>query len=219
MKIKFCGITNIKDALAAVELNVDFIGFIININHSKRSINIKDFVTIQKELNNKNPNSITKNVIVLENPSEAELENYLKHHNMIDVIQLHGNESIDIIKKIKDTNQSIKIWKGFRVSGKSEVLDMAEIERYLAHVDQILLDKQIDQLEFDAYNTFLSLKSKNTNLILAGGINEYNISEFAGKLSPQTVDLSSRIEISPGIKDVIKMENFVKKVKSLVKNK
>lgn len=205
MKIKFCGITNLPDAAYAIELGVNYLGFIVDVKTSKRAINITDFVRIIKELKKNKVLNVTKVVLVLKDPSINQIKSYLEYSKYFDVIQLHGKEAIDFCKLVKTISDK-ELWKAFRVSNKSNDEDKKIIENYLSSVDMIILDKKINEDQFSAIELF---KSFGKQAVLAGGINSENIVYFTDLLNPSIVDLSSGIEETPKKKSRFKMKQFI----------
>jgi phosphoribosylanthranilate isomerase len=126
-----------------------------------------------------------------------------------DVIQLHGDEKIESIKKIK----GIEIWKAWDKNSKGDVLEMSKV------VDRILLDsgnaveKALNTSgSFDANALYERLNSKKIDIVLSGGIDASNVNGYLEKLSPEIIDVSRGIEASPARKSKKKMKEFMNSV-------
>ncbi|MFZ8399961.1 phosphoribosylanthranilate isomerase [Staphylococcus aureus] len=104
MKLKFCGFTSIKDVTAANQLPIDAIGF-IHYEKSKRHQTIAQI----KKLASAVPEHIDT-VCVMVNPDLTTIEHVLSN-TPINTIQLHGTETVDLIKGIKKKYPRIKIIK------------------------------------------------------------------------------------------------------------
>jgi len=110
-KIKICGITNLKDASLAASLGADFLGFILY-KKSKRYVDINKVKKIIAKI--KKNNNKVKFVGVFVNSSLNEVK---KLGKCFDFIQLHGDESNEVIKKVgKD-----KVIKAFRVKSDKDI--------------------------------------------------------------------------------------------------
>jgi phosphoribosylanthranilate isomerase len=129
------------------------------------------------------------------------------------LIQLHGDESIERCSEIKSTF-GLPVIKSF---GISSALDLATALKYSDIVDYFLFDAKPDN---DLYaqrgglnKTFdwSILKNwKGGNYYLSGGLNENNINDAVNSSNPSVIDVSSGVESEPGLKDKKKIENFVK---------
>ncbi|HTA82386.1 MAG TPA: phosphoribosylanthranilate isomerase [Bacteroidia bacterium] len=194
-----------KEALDyAIDLGVDYLGFVIDFPKSPRSISLNEFHKTAEWLR-KNKKGKYKIVAVT---VDMPLENIklLVDKGLADIIQLHGNEKLSDIKKIKGA----EIWKAWNKNSKGDVLEMSKV------VDRILLDsgnateKALNTSgEFDAFVLYKQLKAKKVKTVLSGGIDASNVKEYLKKLSPDIIDISRGIETSPGKKSKKKMEEFM----------
>ena len=184
MRIKFCGLRRIEDIEYANKLNPDYIGFVFA--KGKRQISIVEALVLKSKLN---PNILAVGVF-LDNDFD-----YIKEVidlGIIDVIQLHGNETDEFISKL-NAYKDLPIIKAYRDS---------------IYSDYILYDNpNPGSGEVFDWNTI----TKNKPFFLAGGISIDNI-DMALKLNPYCIDVSSGIETN-GFKDYKKMEELIRKVR------
>lgn len=191
-KIKLCGLSRIIDIETANELNVDYIGFVFASN-SKRYIDKPTAKNLKEKLN-KN----IKAVGVFVNENIEKIANYITN-DIIDIVQLHGNETNEYIKELKATIDR-PIIKAFKIANKK---DISITNECLA--DYILLDSGAgDGKVFD----WDLIKDINRSYFLAGGLSIDNVSYAIKSLNPYAVDVSSGIE-TDSIKDKNKMKQFV----------
>ena len=200
-KIKICGITDLEDAKQISSLGVDYLGFIIDYPKSPRSLNLDQVVLITTQIKKDFPNIDLVGVFVDKKIGFVR-EVIKKCH--LDVVQLHGKESVGYCKELKN---DAEVFKAFITKDKQDVL---EAEKYREVVDQILFDagkgsgKQIalDLLE-------------NTEVdILAGGLGIDNVEQAIEKINPKIVDLNSRLEMYPGKKDLKLVRQVVNLMRS-----
>lgn len=199
MRIKFCGITNKEDAINAINLGVDALGFIFY-SKSPRAVTIEQIQEIIYYL----PPFVTT-VGVFVNSDIEEVNDTLKQCQL-DMVQLHGDETPEYCMKINS-----RIIKAIRVS---EISDIETIGAYQGLVSAILLDTKMDGVyggtgvPFD-WGMALSAKDYDVPIILSGGVNAANLLKASQLVNPFAVDVSSGIESFPGKKDYNKMENFI----------
>ncbi|MCW8849791.1 MAG: phosphoribosylanthranilate isomerase [Melioribacteraceae bacterium] len=203
MKIKICGITNIDDAKYCVALGADALGFIFY-KKSKRYIE----PSIAKKIIAKLPPFISKvGVFVNE---EASVINRIAKEIKLSLIQLHGEESMDYISNI-----DYPIIKAFHVDDN---FDFSQLENYKNCYH--LLDTY-SQKEYGGtgvqFNWEKIPKNIRNKIILAGGVSEENIELIYKTVQPYAIDLSSSVEIQPGIKDRNKLNDLFKKFNDLRK--
>ena len=206
-RIKICGITTIEQALHIAELGVDAIG-IISVKESPRYVSEENKKNIFQTLKNYYPN--LKRVSVYKNAPLS----IVSRNCYGTTVQLHGDESINYCKDLKDLIPEIEIWKAFRVKSKNELRSIRSFENL---VDAILLDswnrgnyggsgKRIDGID-------LKKLEFNKPWWLAGGVSIDWIDQILKEIKPDGIDISSSIEISPGEKDLEKTKRIIEKVK------
>jgi len=200
-RIKVCGITRVEDALAAVRLGADALGFIF-VKASPRYINPIKAAEIIRNL----PPFVSKvGVFVNENPGLA-LDS--SRTAGVDVVQLHGDEPPEYCADFP-----MPIIKVFSVGAD---FDPSVMRRY--DVAGYLLDTWDPKRRGGSGNTFdWSIAAKACGMydtvILSGGLNPSNIREAIEAVHPYAVDLNSGVEVSPGVKDLDKIKAAVSAVK------
>ena len=209
--VKICGITSIEQAVQVAALGINAIG-IISVDESPRYISSEKKKEIFKTLKDLYP-KIERVSVVKNKPIDSIIKNFLGEQNET-VIQLHGDEDIDYCQKLKQKIPTISIWKAFRIKSKQ---DIDEIKVYENFVDAILLDswnketyggsgKRIEQ-------NYLEGLSFSKPWWLAGGVSKEWIDEITKKIKPYGIDISSSVEISPGIKDIEKTRQIINEIK------
>ena len=196
-RVKFCGLSRQDDIRAANELLPDYIGFVFAPN-SKRYVS----ENLAKELKSYLTPKIQA-VGVFVDESVEKVAN-IANANIIDIIQLHGDEDEEYIKNLRRLTLK-PIISALQLKTAADVEKANKIGG-----DYILLDA--GQGEGKAFDWNLLEKVKRP-YFLAGGLNEDNIAD-ALMLNPFAVDVSSGIE-TDGKKDAEKMKRFIK----LVRNK
>ncbi len=200
IKIKVCGTTNLKDALFAVDSGADAIGFIFY-KKSPRYILQKEAKDIVAKLP---PFVETVGVFVNETSDKV---NRIAEQCKLTAIQLHGDESPAFCRRIKR-----RVIKAFRVKDTNSFKGMADYD-----VSGFLLDSHNDDAKGGTGKIFdwnLALRAKKQGpIILAGGLNPYNVFTAIHRVKPYGVDVCSGVEISPGIKDSVKIDEFIKSVR------
>lgn len=201
VKVKICGMTNLKDVKVAVDGGVDAVGFIFY-KKSPRSVTMQAVREIVLELP-----PFVDSVGVFVNET-AEQINKIADHCKLDRVQLHGDESPAFCKKIRR-----RVIKVIRVK---DIQSLKKLSDY--PVSSFLLDTfSEDQYGgtgkvFD-WNLAYSAK-KYGPIILAGGLTPINVRQAIQRIQPYGVDVCSGVESQPGIKDHKKMQAFLKNVKA-----
>jgi len=199
-RIKICGLTNLNDALYAASLGVDAVGFVFA--ESPRRVSPEVAADIISHL----PSFVTA-VGVFVDEDEGKVKEIASTCGL-NTLQFHGSESPSYCSKFKQN-----VIKAFRLK-RCEIEAEEEIEKFKAYqkvVKSLLLDcSQGDQQSWE-----VALMAKPLGqIILAGGLNSENIASAIQKVRPYAVDISSGVEVSPGIKDHKKMAQLVKEVRS-----
>lgn len=205
MKIKICGIKRSEDVGFANLFMPDYIGFILSKGY-KRTVKIDDVKFLAAKVDLK----IKKVGVFVDMPAKnvASVADYTG----IDIIQLHGeNEDNDYINELRKYTDK-EIWNVFKVKNEEEVL---KAEKSIA--DMILLDTYSEKIAGGTgkkVDTDIILKSGlSRNFVLAGGIDNDNISDILSEIKPFCIDVSSGTE-TDGVKDPQKMADIIRKIRS-----
>lgn len=204
VKIKICGLMRSKDIEYVNEFMPDYIGFVFA--KSKRQI---DFDTA-KRLKEKLDKSIkTVGVFVDE---DIETIAQIVNEGVIEFVQLHGSEDESYILNLRQKLKSdIAIIKAVRDNSlNNNILKDNLLNKISTNADFILLDSGAGSGEVFDWDRKIVC---NKPVFLAGGLNEYNVSEAIKKIQPFAVDVSSGVETA-GFKDIEKIRSFIKKVKT-----
>jgi phosphoribosylanthranilate isomerase len=185
MFVKICGVTNREDALAAVDYGARALGFIFY-DKSPRAVTAAQIETLVNDI----PKDIWK-VGVFVNESPAKIEE-IGARLGLDVAQLHGAETPE------NYPRGLRVWKAFRVTD-GRIPDPART------AEAILLDGPSTGRAFD-WSLASNFPGK---LIVAGGLDETNVREAVAIAQPWGVDVSSRLETTPGHKDHARMKQFI----------
>ena len=200
MIVKVCGLKEMNNINQLNEIDIDLMGFIFY-NKSSRFI---DF-----EINNSH---ITKKKVgVFVNESLKNIKKKIKNYNL-NYVQLHGDETPKFSEKLMNY---CKVIKAFRIS---ENFDFDSTNQYTDCCDLFLFDtfsknfggsgKKFDWKRLKDFN-----KKK---FILSGGIDINSVDEINNIKNENDyllgIDINSRFEISPGLKDIKKINMFLKKL-------
>ena len=208
IEIKLCGLKEPSHIEAALNLGIKYLGFVFFEKSPRflRNDSAKSLISLT-------PPGIIKVGLVV-NPSD-ECLNSISGLNL-DMIQLHGSESINRVKEIKSKfNFSL-----IKAIGIKEKKDLDLVESYSEVADHLLIDAKPSSnaslpggngIKFDW--TILEKKSWDFSWFLAGGLNVNNVTEALRMTKAKKVDLSSGVEDSKGRKSINKITDFVKKIK------
>ena len=209
--VKICGLTSEEQALQIAKLGADAIG-IISVEESPRYISAEKKKKIFKTLESFYPK--IERVSVVQNCSiDLIIKNFLGSPSET-IIQLHGDEDVDYCKKLREKIPNIGIWKAFRIKTEK---DLDSIKPFEDFVDAILLDSWNKETYGGSGKKIKSIYLKNLQFSkpwwLAGGISIEWIDEILTDIKPDGLDISSSIEISPGLKDIKKTKALIEFLK------
>ena len=209
--IKICGLTKTSQARSIAEFKINAIG-VIGVKNSPRFVPEEECIKIFNEVEKVSSN--IEKVLVIANAKLEEVKCINNRSTPPSVIQLHGNESVDYCRELKNEFPSIKLWKAFRLKS---INDLEKTIQYEKNIDAILIDAWDNKSLGGTGNRvpieLLVNKTFKVPWILAGGISAEIIPEIFSKLRPDGIDASSRLEISPGIKDIKKVESLVREIR------
>jgi len=209
--VKICGLTSEEQALQIAKLGVNAIG-IISVKESPRYISADIKKKIFQTLERVYP-KIERISVVQNCPIDLIIKNFLGSPSET-IIQLHGDEDIDYCKKIRKKIPNIGLWKAFRIKTEK---DLDKIKPFEDFIDAILLDSWNEKTYGGSGEKIKSAYLKNLQFSkpwwLAGGISIKWIDEILNEIKPDGLDISSSIEISPGLKDLKKTEVLINYLK------
>jgi phosphoribosylanthranilate isomerase len=188
--LKVCGITNQPDADAAIAAGATAIGF----NFYPRS---PRYIVPELAASIATPGVRRVGVFVNE---PAERIAAIARIAALDVVQLHGDETP------AQYPASLVVWKAARVSPGFNFSQLDD-----GPAEALLLDGPAAELYGGAGQTFdwTLARGARHRIILAGGLDASNVARAISLAQPWGVDSCSRIESSPGIKDHMKMTDFL----------
>lgn len=204
VKIKFCGITQRKDAEIAVKLGADAVGLVF-CPTSKRTVSPDKAAAIIERL----PPFITV-VGVFVNPTEAEVREVLSYVPL-NCLQFHGDETAEFCRLFK-----MPFIKVFRV-GQTDIR-LEDLHQQYPEANAILLDTYEVAQRGGTGKTFdwqRVTPYASRAWILSGGLTPANVATAVQQLKPYAVDVSSGIEQAPGIKDEAKMRAFIEALRGV----
>lgn len=190
VKVKICGVRNIKAAKTAVETGADFLGFNF-VPASKRYLPPERAKEIIRQIKGK-----VKIVGVFQD-AEIHTVNEITSILGLDLVQLHGNEDNEYIAQMRvPVIKSINIY--------------VQIQKM--HADYFLLDR-VKQGEGEIVDSIKGAQLANKfQLFLAGGLTPDNVVEQITQMKPFAVDTAAGIETN-GRQDLNKIRAFIKNVK------
>jgi len=203
IRVKICGITNLSDALEAIEAGADALGFIFY-RSSPRYIAPEVLQQWVVQL----PPFVTK-VGVFVNEARDNI-NRICENCQLGVVQLHGQESPRFCQQV-----SKPVIKAFRLRKEEDLLALKAYKTDT--VSGLLLDSFSEHTPGGTgrvFNWDLAKQAKQYGrIILAGGLTPKNVSEAVAQVKPYGVDVCSGVEIRPGKKDKTKLEQFIRAAK------
>lgn len=237
-KVKICGITNLEDALVAVEAGADLLGFIFyepspryvkpevvkeivsGVRGQLPSVDAQSFATDNGQWTTDNIRPIFVGVFV--NHSLETIAHILDFCRL-DAAQLHGEESPEFVSHFAG-----RAFKALRPQSLEEA--EASIKKYLPYSDAPLPPYSLLRTPyflFDAYHPNLyggtghvadwgmaASIARRYPIMLAGSLTPENVAEAVQIVQPWGVDVSSGVEREKGRKDHNKVRTFVKAVRA-----
>ncbi|MFM2392473.1 MAG: hypothetical protein RLZZ546_450 [Bacteroidota bacterium] len=198
MKVKVCGIKASNDIQDLIDLGVEYVG--LNFYSKSPRFFQEDNLNIERKK--------CKIVGLFVNEGMDYIKEKMKLF-ALDIVQLHGNEDVSLCRSLSSI---IEVWKAVP---HHQIADNSYIKSYeVCH--KLLFDTASERFggsgeKFD-WKNLKQYKGKRPYLI-AGGIDLSDVEEIL-KIEKEPylegVDINSKFEISPGIKDIKKIEQFIK---------
>ncbi len=201
-KIKICGLSRLVDINFVNEALPDYIGFVFA--KSKRQV---DELQAEKLKDRLRPEIQAVGVFVNEDPDKVIR---LCKKNIIDIVQLHGDEDEEYLYKLREKLNN-PIIKAVRVKEYQDIMKAMKL-----NCDYLLLDAYKEGKyggSGDAFDWSLIGDIKKP-YFLAGGINTENVVRAIEQIRPYGIDISSGVE-TDGLKDSSKIKDIILKVRSV----
>lgn len=194
--VKICGITRPEDAQAAYAAGAGAIG----LNFAPESPRfLGDFMAARRLLDEAETRGRIACAGVFVNPTVADVFEAIAVVGL-DIIQLHGEETPEFVRELRNISGRVPIWKASRVSTAAD-LDML----YSYECDVWLIDAKAAGMRGGSGQTFnwriLDALKREKPVVLAGGMNPGNVAQAIQEANPDWVDVASGVESAPGVKD------------------
>jgi phosphoribosylanthranilate isomerase len=222
MIVKVCGMRDADNIRKVVKLGIDWIGFVFWQDSPRFVSQITSNAGIIPDYSSLCGNSVgdVKKVGVFVNDMPQNIVTRIVNYNL-DIIQLHGQESPVMIDNLRatvdpDIHAGIKIMKAISISTRS---DVARYKEYIGHVDYFLFDtktplvggsgNQFDWSVLEAYDG-------DVPFLLSGGIGPDDINRIKTFHHPMCmgIDLNSKFEEEPAMKNVDKLKSFISELRN-----
>ena len=219
MVIKVCGMRDARNIREVSQLGIDMIGMVfypkspryVEMQSSHAGI-IPDYV--KEDINIKSSKTPARVGVFVDDMVQNIVTRVVNYH--LDYVQLHGNEPREMCENLRltldpDIRPGIKIIKAISVSDAS---DIQKYKEYVGAVDLFLFDTKCKTVggsgrQFDWQ--VLEQYDGEVPFLLSGGIGPEDASRLHAFHHPKCIgiDLNSRVEIEPGVKDVEKLKGFL----------
>ena len=198
MQIKICGLKHRDNIEAITALKPDYVGFICYAPSPRFAAELDDETLASI------PKAIGKTAVFVNETAET-IKQLIEKYNF-EAIQLHGNEDPEFCAQFKG---EVAVLKAF---GVDQDFDFERLTQYVSSVDFFLFDTKTDEHGGSGKSFDWSLLDKyklDVPFFLSGGLSLDNLDEVKSIKHPQFygVDLNSRFEIEPGLKDIDKLKN------------
>ena len=216
LRVKICGITNLDDAVMAIEAGADALGFNFY-PKSPRCISLETMQQIRGELSKRNLTAVSKVGVFVNHADPLQIA----IAGGLDTIQLHGDETPQhLVAHVREAApHGIQVWRAFRCR-EPDLTDVADYVHECNSIGGLPAAVLLDAYAPSAFGGTGKVLDWNTvrrhrqNLhrqpvILAGGLNPENVAEAIRTARPEAVDVASGVEGEPGRKDAGKVREFV----------
>ncbi len=217
--IKICGITNLEDALTAVDAGADALGFVFY-ERSPRKVDPETAGRIAEKL----PATIEKFGVFVNQNEESICA--LAHEARLTAVQLHGdNEDPHVADLVAQRQPQLKIMVGISMLHPKPEGWAMMWRPDLVHA--FLVDSGSASnyggtgktFDWQASRPDIEVIATVGRVVVAGGLNPGNVAQAIRILKPWGVDVASGVEASPGKKDPEKVRAFVRAVRETEKDK
>ena len=205
VKIKICGMRDMENIRQVAELNPDMLGFIFYPQSPRYAGNTDPAIL------NDIPQGIIKTGVFV-NSSFDQISGTVSKYSL-GMVQLHGKETPEFCLRIKETG--IPVIKAF---GMADDFDFNECSKYISCTDYFLFDTSVsgyggsgEKFKWEVIDRYIFQHP----FILSGGIGPGDTEKIASIKNSELrgVDINSRFEIKPGVKDVKLLRKFISELR------
>ena len=212
LKLKVCGMRDPANIQAVLALEPDTMGFIF---YEKSPRNVGE--ELDSELLRSFPRSVRKVGVFVNAHPDLVFKNVKKYN--LDMVQLHGDELPDVCRNIR--NRGVSLVKAFRLDDQ---FSFGRLNNYKPFCDYFLFDTKGDGYGGNGVPFDWQLLRNYDNekpFFLSGGIEPSSLPEILALKSQGMnlygVDINSRFETAPGLKDVAKVKTFLTELRNAFK--
>ena len=204
-RVKICGLRSAADLRVAAEAGAGYVGLVF-FNKSPRHVSLSEAAAITANA----PPGLCKVALVVD-ADDATLD-ALTAAVPIDMLQLHGSETPARVAEVK-SRYGLPVMKAVGVASEADLPKLAE---YGAVADQLLVDAKAPKgsdipggngVAFDW--RLIAGRRWPVPWMLAGGLSAQNVAEAVRLTGARQVDVSSGVEVTPGVKDPALIRAFV----------
>jgi phosphoribosylanthranilate isomerase len=205
--VKICGLSTPETVDAALSAGADWVGF-VRFSRSPRHVSLD----LGRELSSQAKGRALR-VVLLVDADDGDIGEAVEGLDP-DLLQLHGHETPERVAAIRATFGRPVM----KAIGISEAADLFDLAAYIGAADHLLLDAKPPRsadalpggngLSFD-WRLLVGLDPR-LSFMLSGGLNPGNVAEAIRLTGSKAVDVSSGVEVKPGVKDPARIEAFVK---------
>ena len=199
VRVKICGLTRVEDVKSAIEAGADAVGFVFT--RSPRCISVETATRLVNYV----PKGVLRVGLFL-NQDRSEIRKVVSSVPL-DVLQFHGSETE------QECNAFGLPW--LKAVAMENTESARQAERDFPNAMGLLLDSHTAGKRGGSGNVFDWTLSRPLSMPvwLAGGLNADNVARAIRIVRPFAVDVSSGVEVSPGIKDTTRMTAFINAVR------
>lgn len=208
--IKICGTTSVEDARLSHDAGADFLGVIVEHAPSPRHVSTEDACAI----------FAATDLLTVAVTVNKTLDELLQIHETLQpfALQLHGDESAELARQLVQRN--ITVWAA--CSGEREVARCRALEMSDAGAQAVLLDARAtdgSQIVYGGtgqlsdWELARELCANGLRVVLSGGLSPENVRLAIEFVQPWMVDIVSGVEACKGVKDEVKLREFVRQAR------
>lgn len=208
MMVKVCGMTNAANIKSIANATPEYMGFIFFRDSPRNALQLDPAATDTL-------GSATQKVGVFVDSDLQEIKQIVNQYRL-DAVQLHGSETPEFCALVRHELPEIAIFKAF---GIHPAFVFKKLEYYENFVDMFVFDARSAAHGGSGVRFnwgLLTQYSLSVPFLLSGGIAADHATEIKGLDFPALagVDINSRFEVGPGIKNEIEVQEFIHKVRS-----